>query len=141
MSKCRRVSRKKKETITLPQPMIIKDYNKGMGGVDLFDQFRGKYRSTFRKRVWYYPLFRFVLNASIINLWLLYRNIYEKVTQLDFLRDIVNVLLKPAESPGKFLPLKTPEYVRCDRVDHIVVMGETQPKCGVYKKNCKPMCT
>ena len=30
--------------------MMIEQYNKGMGGVglDLFDQFRGKYRSTLR---------------------------------------------------------------------------------------------
>ena len=65
---------------------------------------------------------------------ILYRNIHNKIPQLDFLRDIVKVLLKPSESPGKFLPLKTQDCVRYDRVDHNVVMGETQRRCGVCKK-------
>ena len=75
MSKCKRWSKAKKERVSVPQPVIIQHYNKGMGGVDLFDQFRGKYRVTFRKRAWYYPLFRFLLNASVVNGWLMYRNI------------------------------------------------------------------
>ena len=91
-----------------------------MSGVDLFDQFRGEYRVSFRKHAWYYPLFRFLLNASVVNGWLLYRKIH-KITELDFLRDIVGVLLKPSESPSRSVPLRAPEMVRFDRVDHNVV--------------------
>ncbi|KAK4314976.1 hypothetical protein Pmani_013759 [Petrolisthes manimaculis] len=140
MGKCKRWSKKKKEVVCLPQPVIIQQYNKGMGGVDLFDQLRGKYRVAFRKRAWYFPLFRFLLNATIVNGWLMYRIIH-KVTQLDFLREIVNVLLKPSEKPSRFVPLKTPDCVRYDRTDHNIVMGETQRRCGVCKKNVKPKCT
>lgn len=140
MSKCKRWSKAKKERVSVPQPVIIQHYNKGMGGVDLFDQFRGKYRVTFRKRAWYYPLFRFLLNASVVNGWLMYRKI-NKITELDFLREIVNVLLKPAENPNKFVPLKTLNSVRYDRKDHNIVMGDTQRRCGVCKKNVKPKCT
>ena len=103
------------------------------GGVDLFDQFRGRYRVGFRKRVWYFPLFRFLLNGSVVNGWILYRKIH-KVTQLEFEREIVNVLLKPAEKLRKFVPLKGPELVRYDRMDHNIVMGDTQRRCGVCKK-------
>ena len=53
----------------------------------------------------------------------------------------MNVLLKPAEKPRKFVPLKGPELVRYDRMDHNIVMGETQRRCGVCKKNVKPKCS
>ena len=108
-----------------------------MDGVDLFDQFRGKYRVSFQKRAWYYPLFKFLLNASVVNGWLLYRQIH-KITELDFLREIVGALLKPSEKPRRSVPLRTPELVRYDRMDHSIVMGETQHRCGVCKKNVKP---
>ena len=90
-----------------------------MGGIDLFDQFRGKYRVAFRKRaaLGIILLFRFRLNASVVNGWLMYRKIH-KVTELDFLREIVNALLKSSEKPHKFVPLKTPDCVRYDRKDH-----------------------
>ncbi|KAK4299709.1 hypothetical protein Pmani_028025 [Petrolisthes manimaculis] len=140
MSKCKRWSKKKKEVVVLPQPNIVKQYNKGMGGVDLFDQFRGKYRVSFRKRVWYFPLFRFLLNGSIVNGWILYKKIH-MVTELEFLREIVNVLLKPSEKPRRYMPLTSPEDVRYDRRDHYVVMGDTQRRCGVCKKNVKPKCS
>ena len=70
----------------------------------------------------------------------MYRNIH-KVTQIDFLREIVNVLLKPSEKPSKFVSLKTPDCVRYDKTDHNIVMGDTQRRCGVCKKNGKPKCT
>ena len=50
----------------------------GMGGVDQFDQFMGKLRPSFRKRVWYYPLVRFVLNASVVIGRLIYQKFFVK---------------------------------------------------------------
>ena len=70
----------------------------------------------------------------------MYRKIH-KVTELDFLRKIVNALLKPSEKPHRFIPLKTPDCVRYDGKDHNIVMGDTQRRCGVCKKNVKPKCT
>ena len=140
MNTCRRYCRKISTYVNIPQPKIINDYNKCMGGVDLFDQFRGKYRTCFRKRVWYYPLFRFILNATVSNGWILYRKIHPQIRQLDFLREIVNVLLKPRNNPKKNIPLHVRDSVRYDRIDHMIVMGDTQRRCGVCKKNVKPKC-
>lgn len=106
-----------------------------MAGVDLFDQFRGRYRVSFRKRVWYYPLFRFILNSSIANGCLFYRKVHPKVKQLDLIREIVNVLLKPTEKPAKSVPLQEPAAVRYDRTDHNIVIGDTEHRCWVCKKN------
>ena len=63
---CNRWSAKYKKVTAVPQPKVIQHYNNGMGGVDLFDQFRAKYRVAFRKRVWYYPIFRLLLNATVV---------------------------------------------------------------------------
>ena len=56
-----------KKVVCLPQLVIIQQYNKSMGGVNLFDHFRGKYRMAFRKCAWYFTLFRFLLNATVVN--------------------------------------------------------------------------
>ncbi|KAJ8931569.1 hypothetical protein NQ314_015516 [Rhamnusium bicolor] len=61
-----------KRKIYVLQPSLIKEYNNGMGGVDLFDQFRGRYRINIRSRKWYWPIVRFCINASITNAWLLF---------------------------------------------------------------------
>lgn len=140
MSKCNRWSTQHKKVVSLPQPRVIQMYNHGMGGVDLFDQFRAKYRISFRKRTWYYPLFRFILNATVVNGWLYFRKIRPQ-TQLDFTRDIVNNLLKPAPTPKKHIPRSICERGRFDGLNHNVVMGPTQRRCGVCKKNVRPMCT
>ena len=64
-----------------------------MGGVDLFDKLRGHYRIKIRSRKWYWPLFRFCLNGSMINLWLLYRHVDSKMPLLEFTRQVVIALL------------------------------------------------
>ena len=40
-----------KKVTAIPHPKVIQHYNNGMGDVDLFDQFRAKYRVSFRKLV------------------------------------------------------------------------------------------
>ena len=126
--------------MSLPQPKIIHSYNNGMGGVDIFDQFRGKYRVAFRKRVWYYPLFRFVRNASLVNGWLLYRKL-KPTTQLSFLDEIVFGLLKPVGGPSRHVPRPISSSGRYDGLNHDLKYGPTQRRCGVCKKNVRPMCT
>ena len=49
VGKCKWWSKQTIKDVTIPQPVIPQKYNKGMGEVDLFDQFCGKYRVTFRK--------------------------------------------------------------------------------------------
>lgn len=140
LGKCYRWSSKHKSKVAVPQPKVIQCYNRGMGGVDQFDQFRGKYRTSFRKRVWYYPLVRFLLNATIVNGWLLYRKIQPQ-TELDFLRSIVNVLLKPTSTTRKYIPRQIAIEARYDGQNHDIVMGPTTRRCGVCHKGVKPLCT
>jgi DNA excision repair protein ERCC-6 len=141
LGNCNRWSAKHKKVANILQPKIIQHYNNGMGGVDLFDQFRAKYRVAFRKRVWYYPIFRFLLNATVVNGWLYVRKI-KSMTQLEFTQEIVSSLLVPSASLTKnHIPRQISTTGRYDGLNHNVVMGKTQRRCGVCKKNVRPMCT
>ena len=90
---CKRWKRKERKRADVPQPNLIKLYNKKMGGVDLFDKLRGLYRICICSKKWYWPLFRFCLNDAVVNLWLLYRNVDKTISLLEFTRQIVIALL------------------------------------------------
>ena len=53
LSYCKRWSKAKREKISVPMPNIIKEYNRSMGGVDLFDRIRGLYRIRIRNKRWH----------------------------------------------------------------------------------------
>lgn len=54
------------------QPLLIGNYNVGMGGVDLHDNAVENYRIGIRAKKWYWPLFTSVLSSSIVNAWKLH---------------------------------------------------------------------
>jgi hypothetical protein len=59
----------------IPQPKLIANYNKRMGGVDKMDGLIALYRSRIRQRKWYWPIFAYLLDASISNAWLLMKKL------------------------------------------------------------------
>ena len=70
----RRIGRELKK---IPQPnliTLITKYNRGMGGVDLYDQLLGAYRPSIRGKKWWWPLFINVLNISVVAAWKIYRH-------------------------------------------------------------------
>lgn len=75
LTNCVRWSKEKKSKVNVPQPEMIANYNKGMGGVDLMDQMISVYRSRIRQRKWYWPIFLYLLDVSITNAWFLMRKV------------------------------------------------------------------
>lgn len=140
LGKCNRWSAKHKKVVTICQPKVIQKYNHGMSGVDLFDKFRAKYRATFRKTVWYYPIFRFLLNSTLVNNWLYYRKMRQQ-TQLEFTQQIVSSLRTPLTitATKSHVPRPVSESGRYDGINRNIVMGATQRRCGVCKKCSYPM--
>jgi hypothetical protein len=65
----RRWSRKEKKEIMVPQPKLILDYNKEMGGVDLLDQMVAAYRVRVRLRKWWWPVFAWTLSVQAVSAW------------------------------------------------------------------------
>ena len=105
---------------------------------------RGLYRIRIRSRKWYWPYFRFCLNGSIVNLWLLYRFVHKKVSLLDFTRQIVLALLASADMPSRnSVCPKTKKQVldatRRDGKDHLVNKNatDTPRRCAACGKCTK----
>ena len=116
-----------------------------MGSVDLFDKMRGHCRVRIRSRKWYWPLFRFCLNASIVNLWILFRSIQSSISQLEFTRQIVIPLLAaPDLESRRGIRPKTkkqvPQVVLFDNRNHLVNKIEIQPRYADCGKCTKFVC-
>ena len=53
--------------------MMVHEYNKFMGGVDLCDMMLSLYRVKLKSRRWYMPIFYHLLKVAVTNAWILYR--------------------------------------------------------------------
>jgi len=73
MGTCKRYSQKDHGYIGVPQPKVNAEYNKHMGGVDLLDAGEKNYAITARVKKWYWCLYTWFLNVSMVQAWRLYR--------------------------------------------------------------------
>ena len=73
LSSCPMYSKKDKKYLDVPQPDINVRYNKAMGGVDLVDNAEKNYAITTRTKEWYWSLFAWFLNITMVQAWCLYR--------------------------------------------------------------------
>lgn len=135
MGAVQRFSKADKRYIEVPQPSINKEYNSNMGGVDLLDQSEKNYAITTRVRKWYWTIYMWFLNISMVQAWRLYRahmtgrhsraavglteteaekrkrRVEEKKTEevplLDFTRLVVEMLFKTFTDPSRAEPQRT----------------------------------
>lgn len=94
----KRYCRKKKQTITIPQPKVIQEYNHGMGGVDLHDNAVANYRICMRGKKWWWPIWTNALGNAMVNAWKLHCMMakIEKIkplSQIDFRSKVTTELL------------------------------------------------
>ena len=74
-----------KKGVDVPIPKFFEDYNKQMGGVDLFDQFVSTYRIRIRSKKWWRPFFAWLVNTSVANVWNLFCTLHrQKIGMLEF---------------------------------------------------------
>ena len=57
---------KGKGKVSVDQPEVIYECNKGMGGVDLLDMLLGSYRTNLHSKKWWWPLFSNALNIAVV---------------------------------------------------------------------------
>ena len=57
----------------IPRPPAVRSYNLYMGAVDMFDQYRSYVQIDVRSRKYWHPIFWFIVEAALINSWLLYK--------------------------------------------------------------------
>ena len=86
-----RVSNKGKETV---KPLCVIDYNHNTGGVDLKDQLLHMYMVERKKMTeWYLRLFKRLLNSTVINLFVVYRQVTGRnIQQLSYRIQLVEGL-------------------------------------------------
>jgi len=72
-AQCKRYSKKDKAYVNVPQPDVNNDYNRHMGGVDVFDGRVKNYAISIRVRKWYWCIYTWFLGVQMVQAWRLYR--------------------------------------------------------------------
>ena len=151
---CKRWSSKEKKHIDVERPLVVKEYNIHMGGVDLADMLLELYRTDLRSRKWYMRIVFYCLDVAVVNGWLLYRRHMEQkkvdkkavLPLRNFRASIAHALAKKAKLPRKRgrpsssppQPAKHPrataatrpvEDVRYDNIAHWPVHSEKKMRC------------
>ncbi|XP_050714265.1 piggyBac transposable element-derived protein 3-like isoform X2 [Eriocheir sinensis] len=97
-----------KKVIEIPQPNIVKLYNKNMGGVDLADCLLSLYRIPVRSKKYYHKLVFHMIDMTINQAWLMYRRDYEKnKIPLEKRHSLLSFRMSLSESlikAGKYVP-------------------------------------
>jgi len=80
------VQRKKKDgnKIQISCPSSIADYNKNMNAVDKFDQLMSSYSLDRRSKKWWHRILFYFLDASVINAYILYKQMGKEITLKTF---------------------------------------------------------
>ena len=86
------------------KPKVCTEYNDAMGGVDLSDQYMVSYSSA-RKRMkkYYQKIFRHLLDLTVFNSYIIYRQQGGKFTHLQFRLHLIGKLI---EKYGESVPLE-----------------------------------
>lgn len=129
ISQVKRYSKKEKKYLNCPRPNIVAKYNNFMGGTDQMDENIARYRISIRSKKWWWSIFTWLLEVSIVNAWTTQRKTGLNKTKLEFRREIVQVYLTKfgviPKGPGRSLSLSSvPGHIRdirFDREDHLVV--------------------
>ncbi|XP_041969238.1 piggyBac transposable element-derived protein 4-like [Aricia agestis] len=127
------------------KPSIVPDYNVCMGGVDRKDQMLAMYPLERRRgRVWYKKFFRRLLNASILNAYILLRT-QTAITHRSFRETLVRELIakhlpsRPAAAPTSMLH----SSIHCPgQYDFVAGKCHERPRrcCVVCKKRTSTYC-
>jgi len=149
-----RYCRKTKTRINVSQPFLIRQYNKGMEGVDRCDQNVSTYRISTWIRKWWWALFVWVPDVIMQNGWFLYRrnktSDAESLDLLSFRCSVVQTFMMCYKQPtstsgrqrGRILPpsRRVSSDIRSDRTNHYQSALETQKRCALCHKNTRRGC-
>lgn len=143
LSKVKRWRKQTKKYENHDQQLLIKNYNQGMGGVDLHDNAVENYRINIRGKKWYWPFWIAVLSSSVVNAWKLHcflckyenkRSMSQKEIRIQIAEQLLLTSDQKSDSDNDYeqgLPRVTGE--------HLVLQYEDkkQRRCKVKKCNGK----
>lgn len=79
--------------IEVPCPIVVKDYNENMGGVDKADQLRALYCVNRKSRKWWHRIFWGILDICFVNAFVIHNMMFPKMTVLEFRRSVAQGLI------------------------------------------------
>ena len=116
----------------VPAPLLVKIYNRMMGGVDRADQNKGRYSvaAVVRTRKWWFRIFCGLLDMAVTNAWQLYKGAFTGEGRLNhekFIFAVCDGLLLTCTALSS--PVRN---TRCNRVgDHRLVKQEHISRCVI----------
>ncbi|KAK9729985.1 Transposase IS4 [Popillia japonica] len=143
----KRYSVKEKRNLQVSRPYMISKYNASMGGTDVMDENIARWRISLRGKKWWWCLFTWLIDASILNAWVLHKKSGNILTQLEFRREIVKAYLNkyrnPPTSSGRPSTSKSSrsfnrvsDDVLYDNIGHMLM----PKKSGVMVTNANQLC-
>ena len=133
-------SKTRYENVEIPE--IMKLYNFNMGGVDIIDQSVSTYRSNIKVKKWYWPIFLYLLDASISNAWQIYRYSKNDISLLEFRRNIALSLLNTNSSHrSDYSKRSVKDFSRYDGQQHYIEKIEKQKRCAYCSKKTLYICS
>ena len=94
---------KGKGKVSVDQPKVISEYNKGMSGLDLLDMLLGSYRSDLRSKKWWWPLLSNALNIAVVAAFKIQKNVCtDQLSHLDFRVEIAEVMVRANHEAQRF---------------------------------------
>ena len=90
----------------------------------------------FKDKKWYWPIFIYLLDASISNSWQIFRHSKNQIPLLEFRREIALDLLQSGAAPKKDYKKRTVrDNLRYDGIDHFITKIQNRRRCqGCSKK-------
>lgn len=137
-------------------PSVVADYNKYMGGVDRFDQYRERYETGRKSVKWWFRILYFLLDLAIVNgfiLWKMHRP-DSKSKQLTYRLKLARQLINGYSSrkaqgrPLNYFKCSVPKEVRfAGGAKHMPRVIDTPRRCKLcsskkkIQKRTKVVCT
>ncbi|XP_067940302.1 piggyBac transposable element-derived protein 2-like [Watersipora subatra] len=108
-----RWDKQKKSYVKIPMPLVVGEYNKKMGGVDLLDSFLASFKFKMRSRRWHHYLLWHFMMVALINSWNVYRKDFqllklpkkEMLSRRQFQSYLASTLIKVNSQPKRGRPL------------------------------------
>ena len=132
------------DKVPVSQPLMIANYIRGMGGVDLMDRLLSAYRPRIKGKKWWWNLFVNALNIAVVAAWKLHCRAHlpsEALSHLSFRREVVHGLtlaVSRQRQGGPTAPVS--QCVRYDGMEHYLTSA-TQGRCAFCGSNTRKMCS
>lgn len=119
-----RWSATEKKKVQVQLPFMLHQYNKNMGGTDLFNQHVRNLRVGVRGKKWWWSIFTWMVDAAVVNAWSLHKECNQVCPLLDFKRRVAMSYIIKFGTPvisGRlgYIPDGVAEDLRYDRMDHL----------------------